>query len=326
MAERKLQVRIDNRVRLMSAVLAATKWPSSEQPRPHQHARTTTKRVAEFTHHPAVTGAQVLLDQGAPLEALFTYALKLSWPDLEDQHVPRWVPPKWNQHLKNYFTATNLETLWGEADSEWQKARQETDDILEKADFYGFLEPFVGQVVEQLIFVPNISYPVSRSIGVRIGGELVAIGPPRPAWGDNPPWPFNEDPAHIYSTALSEYARLLMLSYLRQHAEEVAPIAQKPLPIGDQFRAAYPNWGDQFTELFALGAVALFLEQSVAPHEAKAYVLLQHKMKGLNVLPGVVSVLRRYMSDYANNKYETFIKYLPNFPGHLRVAKTITTL
>lgn len=326
MPERKLQVRIDDRVRLMSAVLAATTWPSRETAHPHQHAKNTVKRVSEHSHHPAVSSAQVLLDTGAPLEAFYTYALKLAWPDLEDSQTPRWVPPKWNEQLKSFYEMTHLEELWRESGTDWQKSRLEAEEVLGKIDFYGFLRPFVGQVVEQLVFLPNIGYPVGRSIGVRIGGELIAIVPPREAWGDSPPWPFNEDVAHVYASSLAEYARLLMLSYLRQHAAEVAPIAQKPLPVGDEFRENYPNWGDQFTELFALGAVALFLEQAVSQQEAKAYVLLQHKAKGVDVLPGVVHVLRRYLTDYNKDKYDDFIKYLPNFPGHLRVAKTITTL
>lgn len=326
MPERKLQVRIDDRVRLMSAVLAATTWPQHEKAHPHQHAKNTVKRVHEFAHHPAVSAAQVLLDQGAPLEAFYTYALKLSWPDLEDSHSPRWVPPKWNEQLKNFYDVTGLEALWKESNTDWQKSRLEAEEVLNRVDFYEFLQPFVGQVVEQLVFLPNISYPVGRSVGVRIGGELLTIVPPREAWGDSPPWPFNEDLAHVYATSLADYARLLMLSYLRQHAAEVAPIAQKPLPVSEQFREYYPNWGDQFTELFALGSVVLFLEQAVSSQEAKAYMQMHHKARGVDVLPGVVHVLRRYLSDFHKQKYDDFIKYLPNFPGHLRVAKTITTI
>lgn len=326
MSERKVQVRIDNRVRLMSALLAATNFPTTEQYQPHQHARITMRHVMEFAHHPSVKGAQVLLDQGAPLEALYTYALKLSWPELEAVQSPRWVPPKWNEQLRNFYEVTNLADIWNEADDDWEKARSESAAILDRVDFYDFLRPFVGQVVEQLVFMPNISYPVSRSIGVRIGGEIMTVCPPRHAWGDSAPWPMSEDPGHVYSTTLADYARLLMLSYLRQHAADVAPIAQKPLPVSETFRQKFPNWGDQFTELFVSGAVALFLEQAVSKQEAKSYVLMQRKAKGLHIVPGVVSVLRRYLRDFHEVKYESFIKYLPNFPGHLRVAKTITTL
>ena len=253
MSDKKVQVRIDNRVRLMSAVLAATNFPSTEQYQPHNHARMTMRHVMEYAHHPAVKGAQVLLDQGAPLEALYTYALKLSWPELEAVQSPRWVPPKWDQQLRNFYETTDLADIWNNADVDWEKARSESAEILERVSFYDFLRPFVGQVVEQLVFMPNISYPVGRSIGVRIGGEILTICPPRHAWGDSAPWPMSEDPGHILSTTLADYARLLMLSYLRQHAADVAPIAQKPLPVSDTFRQKYPNWGDQFTELFCVG-------------------------------------------------------------------------
>lgn len=326
MSERNVIVRVDDRVRLMSAILSATTFPQQEQYHPHQVARFTSKRVAEFSHHPAVTGAQVLLDQGAPLEALYTYVLKLTWPDLSANQVPRWVPPRWNEHLKNFQEQTMLEAWWSETKTDWDKARQESNLVFEAIDFYTFLKPFVGQVVEQFVFMPNLLYPVGRTIGVRVGGEMMVICPPRQAWGDSPPWPFTEDRGYVFANAMTEYARLLMLSYLRQHAAEVAPVAQKPLPVGEEFRERYPNWGDQFTELVVSGLVALFLEESISKHEAKAYVLLQRKAKGLQIVPGVVSVLRRYLADFNNDKYDSFIKYMPNFPAHLRVAKTITTI
>lgn len=330
MTQRPVQIRVDDRVRLMSAVLAATKWPEREQQvqrhRPHVHARNTTKRVERQKHHPAIEAAQVLLDKGAPPEALYTYSLKLTWPDMEDPYAPRWVPPKWNEQLKNYYQVAELEQWWKEEEEQWQKGREEAEKLISKVNFYSFLQPFVGEVVEQLVFAPNISYPSGRSVGVRVGGELISITPPRIAWGDNAPWPFDEDAGHLYTHALGDYARLLMLSYLRQNADRVAGAAQKPLPVNDEFKEKYPTWGDQFTELFVIGAVALFLEQAVNPQEAKAYILMQDKAKGLKMIPGLVSVLRRYLSEFADGKYEALINYLPNFPGHLRVAKSISSL
>lgn len=326
MSERTLLVRIDDRVRLMSAILAATNFPQTETYHPHQHAKFTQKHVAEYSHHPAVTGAQVLLDQGAPLEALYTYVLKLTWPGLAANQAPRWVPPRWNEHIKNFYEQTKLSEWWQQAKTDWDKAYQEANLVLNPVDFYTFLKPFVGQVVEQLVFMPNLLYPIGRTIGVRIGGEILVICPPRTAWGDSPPWPFTEDHGYVFTMAMTEYARLLILSYLRQHAAEVAPVAQKPLPLGDDFRERFPNWGDQFTEVVVSGLVALFLEESIGKHEAKAYVLMQRRANGLAIVPGVVSVLRRYLNDFNNDKYDSFIKYLPNFPAHLRVAKTITTI
>ena len=46
----------------------------------------------------------------------------------------------------------------------------------------------------------------------------------------------------------------------------------------------------------------------------------------MTILPGVVSVLRRYLEGHAEGRYPELVDYLPNFPKHLRVAKSITTL
>lgn len=330
MSGKLVQVRTDDRIRLMSAILAATDYPEkamlTKSHRSHAHARNTIKRVSDHKHHPAIAAAQVLINQSAPLEALYTYILKLSWPDLQGEHIPRWVPPKWNEQLKNFYEVTGLQEFWDSEEEHWQKARYDSEKVLKKVDFHGFLRPFLGDIVEELVYCPNISFPSERAVGVRIGSELICVGPPRIAWGDNPPWPFDEDPGHIYIDTLSEYARLLMLAYLRQNEEKVEPVAQKTLPVSDQFREKYPAWGVQFTELFVVGAVTLFLEEAVNKQEAKAYILMQSKANGLKILPGVVSVLSRYLKEFADNKYETFIEYLPNFPGHLRVAKTISAL
>jgi hypothetical protein len=195
-----------------------------------------------------------------------------------------------------------------------------------QADFYGFFKNFVGDISEQLTLMPNISYPSDCETGVRLDGQLFCIVPPRIAWGDNEPWPFDEDPAHIFRGALSQYGRLVVVSYLRQKAAEVAPLANTLLPVGDTFRKTHPTWGDQFTELFVSGAVAIFLEQAIGPQEAKAYILMENKVHGVTILPGVVSVLKRYLSEHGEGRYEQLSDYLPNFSKHLRVAKRVISL
>ncbi|MBZ0288207.1 MAG: hypothetical protein K8I30_11380, partial [Anaerolineae bacterium] len=51
-------VRLDDRIRLMSALLAATNWPDKSQERQphgtHAHARATRKYLAEWIKHDAV--------------------------------------------------------------------------------------------------------------------------------------------------------------------------------------------------------------------------------------------------------------------------------
>ena len=69
-----VEVVIDNRVRLMSALLAATSWPDDEQTRKphgtHAHARGTRKLLQVYDKHPAVLIMQALLDRGADAKAV----------------------------------------------------------------------------------------------------------------------------------------------------------------------------------------------------------------------------------------------------------------
>lgn len=330
MNQSSVQVRIDDRIRLLSAVLAATRWPEAEQERKphgtHAHARGTRKVVAEFTHHPAVHAMQVLLDKGAPLEALYTYVMRLSWPGLETDETPRWVPPRWHEQLRHFYEVCGLAAWWAEEADAWSDAVVTAETVLQRVNFHEFLQTFIGPVAETFVFFPHISYPTDAEIGLRVGAELCCIAPPRIAWGDNPPWPFNEDPAHVIRAALSQYGRLLVLAYLRQYPNVVARVAEQKLPVTEEFVARYPTFNEQFAALFVVGAVGLFLEEAVSKQEAKAYILMQTKAEGLDILPGMVSVLRRYQDGYAAGRWKDLAEYLPNFPKQLRVAKTITTL
>ena len=184
----------------------------------------------------------------------------------------------------------------------------------------------MGAVTEQLVFIPNISYPTDQELGLRIGDTLVCIAPPRLAWGDSPPWPFDEDPAHVYRATISQYGRMLMLTFLRSHGEQIAEAAQTPLPVGDQFQVMYPTWEEQFTSVFVAAAVAIYLEDHVSKAEANAYVLVERKVRGMTVLPGAISVLRRFLSERESGRYQDFIEFLPAFPKQLRIAAKIVTL
>jgi hypothetical protein len=325
-------VRLDDRIRLMSAVLAATNWPDKSQERQphgtHAHARATRKFLAEYSSHEAVQNMQNLLDKGAPLEAMFTFALCLSWPglELEIDRLPGWVPPLWVPQLRNFHLKTDLDEWWVREEAVWQKSLDDSRKMFNNVNFKPFLKPFLGNITEELIFIPNISYPTDQEIGIRFGKELVCIAPPRLAWGDSPPWPFDEDAAHIYRSALSQYGRLLLVSYLRANAAKIPEAARSPLPISEQFNALHPTWEEQFTALFVTASVAMYLEDHVSKAEAKAYVLMARKTQGLTILPGMVSVLRRYKSEYEAGKYQSLLDFLPVFPKLLRVAKRVASL
>jgi hypothetical protein len=178
------------------------------------------------------------------------------------------------------------------------------------------------------VFVPNIGYPSDREIGIRVTTkekELIAICPSRRAWGDSPPWPFDEDKYHMHSVALMQYSRLILLSYLRKHAEKVVEAAKTDLPISDQLKAQYPTWGDQFVAIFVAAAIAIYLD-GIDPKESKAYIQSQVKNNQLTILPGTVNVLQRYLKERDNGKFESFVDFLPVFPKQLKVASKIMSI
>lgn len=323
-------VKIDDRARLLSAALSVTRFPEQAQKRrphgTHLHARATTKQLLALKDHAAVQDLQNLLEQGAPLEALFTLVMTSRYPDITIERPPRWMPPNWDDKLRDFAVRGGLTQWWQDEDAAWLKAREDAQRMFASITFKPFLSHFVGDIPENLVFIPNISYPTDQELGLRLGRDLIAIVPPRLAWGDSPPWPYDEDPTHVYRAALAQFAKMLMIGYLRAHADVVADAAKNPIQMGDQLRVKYPTWQDQFAALFVAAAVAIFLEDHVSKAEANAYVLIERKTNHLTVLPAVVTVLRRYMNERESGKFESLLDFLPVFPKQLRVTTKIMAL
>lgn len=322
--------RLDDSVRLVSAVLAATDFPDKSQARKphgtHSHARNTTRYLQPYRDHEAVRGMQALLDSGAPLEAMFTLIAHLPWPSLQIKDLPKWVPPDWHHHMADFYQTAKLEEWWKQEQGAWDSAVTQSELMFKGTRFKSFLAQFVGNIDEDLVFIPNICYPSDRDMAMRIGNkELVAICPPRLAWGDSPPWPFDEDKPYIHRAALAQYARLILIPYLRNHAEVVSEAAKSELPVSDQFRALYPTWGEQFITIFITAATAIYLEQ-LDPREARGYIHEQVKIHNMKILPGAVNVLNRYLQEREAGKFSTLGDFIPVFPKQLKVAKRILSI
>lgn len=329
----QITVVVDDRIRLLSAALSGTTFPVQAQARKrhhaHAHARSTTKYLMDNGHvtHPAVQSLQKMLDAQVPLEALYTLVMTWAWPGLTKSVMPKWVPPDWDRQLWGFYETARLQTFWKTHRMVWETAEAQAQRVFATSHFYEFLQPFVGDIPEELAFMPNISYPADHEIGVRAGNQILVVTPPPLAWGDSPPWPYDEETMVMHSlrAALSQYGRLLLKRYLRANAEQVAEASQKELPISETMKATYRTWEDQFIALFIAAAVAIYLEDYVSPYEAKAYILMEKKTRGMTILPGTVSVLRRYMQEYGQ-KYQTLADFLSVFPIQLRVAKRMVSL
>jgi hypothetical protein len=322
-------VRLEDRCRLLSAVLSLTTYPDTRKPHgTHAHARNTRKYLLEHKAHPAVAGLQALLDAKTPLETLYAFVLTLPFPALTlptGATLPAHMPADWAAHLADFYQKSNLAKLWQDEKDMWDKANKESKRIFNNAKFKTFLEPFVGKIAEQIVFVPNISYPTDQKVNVKVGSELIAIVHPDLAWGESPPWPYDERPDHVYNAIFVQVSQLVLQPMLQAHADKITEIAKEnELPLPDTFKAQYPTWADQFVGLFSSAATAMYLQDFVSDKDAKGYLLVERKSRNLSILPGTISVLRRYAQN--RSQYADLIDFLPVFPKQLRVAKKIMSM
>ena len=136
-----ITVIVDDRIRLMSAALAATTFPQSAQERKrhhaHAHARALIKHLAEreMKKHPAVVALQGLLDQGTPLEALFTLAMSCTWPDLSIDNPPAWMPAGFNTQLQDFYKQSNLATFLKSGQTCVGKCRKSSEECFHRGLF-----------------------------------------------------------------------------------------------------------------------------------------------------------------------------------------------
>ncbi|NDJ51641.1 MAG: hypothetical protein GYB68_00990 [Chloroflexi bacterium] len=329
----QIVVKIDNRIRLLSAVLSLTTWPEQEQAYSphgvHHHAKATRAFLKDAESHPAVEIMQELLESNLSMDDIFSYATCLNYPGLraKGSALPPWAPKNWSAHLRDFNHSLKLRELWEAEENEWQKAKQEAERALNTGDPKSFLERFFGPMPDlALRFQPNLAYPTADSMGFRWNDKLWAVSPPRIAWGTNPPWPYDDDPAATFAEVIGAYAKVLLRELLDKHPEEAEAAQKGKLPVPNTFVARYPEWFDQFAVLFVTGVTSIFLEETFSAAEAKAYSVMAQKAHGFKQLPSVIDVLNRYLGSHNDGKFETFGEYLPTFSNALRVAAKLKSL
>jgi hypothetical protein len=330
MTESAIQVQIDNRIRLLAAILALTTWPEQEQAyKPHgvhAHARATRAALAAVEDHPAVLAMQELLESGLTLDAIFSYAACLNWPGLRirGKQPPEWAPQEWSTLLRNFAHEQRITALWGRDGAAWDEAEASARRALAAGgDPRAMLGRLFGPLDVALIFVPNLCYPTAETLCFRDEERLVCVSPPPVAWGTNPPWPYDDNPADTAREAFSAYARLLLVEHLAAHPLETEAVRKTQLPVPNVFLARHPTWFDQFSALIVSAATALYLRETFGKAEADAYTVMTHKAHGFDSLPTVMQGLENYFEAQARGRVATFVEYLPLFIRGFRVAERL---
>jgi hypothetical protein len=326
MTQSSIIVQVDDRIRLMAALLSMTTWPFQEQDRQphdvHAHAKATRLYLKDAEEHPAVLTMQELMEAGRSLDELFCYGTCLTWPNVRARgtDAPEWAPREWSAQIRDFTYSTRIRDLWERDKAAWDAAEEQVRRALSGGDPSAFLARFFGPTDVELVFQPNLAFPTDRALVLQRPDEVICVCPPRIAWGHNPPWPFDDDPANTYADAMLKYAAVFLREYLARHPRETAAIQSAKLPVPNTFRARHPEWLDRFAVLFTNGLAAIFLEETFGEKEAASFVLMAHKEHGFEVLESVVDVLRRFLEGHKQGKYEEFADYMPVFPRTLNIA------
>lgn len=271
-----LSVSLDDRARLVMAVLAAGDWPAREQQGQshavHPQAKLTRQHLVAYADHPAVNAVNKLLAQQTAVDVFFTAALRSSWPDLK----PREALPaplgdgRWLQQAADFYRRADLPaTLWASQRQAWHEAVTDLHHIFCNGRLAHFLDRLNGRPgAYELFIIPNLVYPALLPLLVETAGGLFIILPPPKAFGESPPWPYREGIEWV----LGQSCRRL-LSHLWRQDLALLDARQRALRLH--------------------AATTLFLEESLGEAEAMAYLVRNKKQYQLPQLPQAVEQLRR---------------------------------
>ncbi|MFZ0547985.1 MAG: hypothetical protein WAM60_21245 [Candidatus Promineifilaceae bacterium] len=276
-----ISVSIDNRVRLVAAVLAASYWPDHEQAQDphavHTHAKMTRQYVSDFTNHPAVTMVNASLENGRlVLPDLFAAALRSSWPLFEPSESlpPAYADEAFLEELADFYTDSAVAAFfWADHNAVWDEAAQDLGKIFQNSTLPTFLSKLLGQpLTRNIVVIPNLSYPTLQAIAVPTVNTHYLILPPPRAYGESPPWPYHEDPGWVVAQSCYALTEILLEDVLEK------------LENGQG-------------ELLRHAAVTLCLEETLNPQESSSYLVRSKKQYDLPELPATVDKMREHLKN-----------------------------
>lgn len=259
MSEQYLEVTIDEHVRTVAALLAASDWPAMEQTitphAVHPHSKQTMHYMQPYKNHAAVMGLNAALGAGGTLDDLFETAVCHSKLHQESTVV-------------DFAAATNLTAFWAEHVTAWDVAIADLKAIFDGKPIVGTISELTGvDVLKPVQLVPTIVYPMLTPVVVENTERIFIILPPAKAWGESPPWPFGDDPG---------WAMAQVAFYLSQH------LLRDNLADDDETEA--------LVRLHAI--VVLCLEKELNDAEAMAYLVRTKKEQKLPQLMAAVEEAR----------------------------------
>lgn len=270
-----LTISIDERLRLVTAVLAASDWPEEEQKQlphaVHSQAKQVRQFVQPFRSHPAVKGINEALLNGVELEELFSAALRSTWPDFTPtSELPHLLKiNEWVQSLADFTSETSIMTLfWAKHTAVWQTAQSALEKIFTGDRLLASLAQLRdGEIETAVTLMPNLVYPALTPVLATADDALTLLLPPPKAVGESPPWPYDEGSGWVVAAVCRQLIPYLLTTELAQ------------LDRRQQHLALHV-------------AVAYCLAQMLDEPEAQAYLLRTKKAQDLPELPALFTQLQ----------------------------------
>ena len=270
----ELMVNLDDRARLVTAVLAASHWPELEQAQlthaVHPHAKQTRQFVQPFAAHTAVISINTLLAAGHPLSDIFAAALRCDLPELVPQEpLPSTIPADLPAALADFARETAVFTqFWPQHSAAWQAALADLQAIFHTPLLADFVGRLAGRPLpKKLLISPNLVYPALSTVLAETAVALHLLIPPPKAVGESPPWPYGEGPDWV----LAEAAQPLIAHHLS---------------------AAFGTMPPDRRSLLTHAAITLFLEEALGEADALAYMVRSKRQFNLPTLPVAVGEIR----------------------------------
>lgn len=274
----EVSVRVDERVRLVAAVLAAGDWPRLEQNNRgahavHPQAKAVRRFMREHAQHPAVIAANRYLAEGVSVAELFAVAVRCNWPDFNPLAPLPQQLSEWPEQLAALRAATTMSThFWPDQERFWSEAVADLQEIFADQLLPTFLEQLLRRPLTATIFIaPNLLYPALETLTVASEESYYLLIPPPKAVGESPPWPYRDEEEGVLATACYHLLSLVLAE----------PLAALPPEHESCLRHA---------------ATALFLERSVDETAARFYLLTRRQEGRLKGLPDTLAALRLFLN------------------------------
>ena len=265
----QIEVLLDPRIRLATAVLAASRWPAWEQAiethAVHPHAKQVRHFVAPFQAETAVQQLNQQLDADQDCQALLSTMLTTPW----EAYQTREVPAGWSLAVADFLHKTQIaQQFWPAHDALWQTAVSELQTILHATPLPNLWQSLSEKLPNRVQIMPTLVYPMLQPFRLTAPQQLLVLLPPPKAVGESPPWPYREDPPWV----VVQLSNTVLTTIL--------PTTGLTAVQSQQLRHA---------------AIAIGLEQSFDPFECQAYLIRCRKAFQLPDMPQVADRLRTWL-------------------------------